>query len=794
MPSRKKAVRKVPELPRRATAAEVRDYYSSAKRRGQPPNKVRGSSDPDLIPNPPFMNRSLIGSSRPKPYIPNETWYTRWQPKHTRDPRRAGLRIRVSDIELPAAFCGQRLSVLLIARFRDKLRTTAFLAPPQVLADAHEFTFNYSAIVMFLRRFPVQIGVSVEFYTQSPRELKNPGAKPTPVFREEVCIFNERTGLKDFRCRQFDKVRGLYKVDRDGFLGYTGADTENVEETSACGSGAAVGNAGESAGANRSVGAKKCAGRITVGANRSSGAGGSGDAMDIVKKVPVAVSKSKTLVPSKKARRRERARRENGPPDGSIRLEIRGEKVWESQFGPVGGAQAQVEDEHVQVNLSFQSISLPWWEGVVLHDFFCPWCRTDFRRLRALLVHFQGDHNPQAHVKFMDTLVDLPENAKTKVARPIREGRFPVRLHVDVLNSSPHRTRRTSEPLPPQLTVDVAPPSPAPLAPAVVEELAQLDESGGSASGDGCDARSRRRQSGRLRGDAVVGKDNELNLTIAPAECRNCSRVFAPKADEDGNVDPRWCGRWCLVRYQKKVLEEASARDGDDGSSADESEGEETMAFVKKSRKKCSPRRARRIRAREPMHLLAPQKKKATIDFDETFGRRPLYHLSSFARVKKAHFDENDDDSEDEVDHRWTLDVSDDYMKHLDVPAKHRVLWSMWNKFAFEKGNPGHFGNQYTLHGLEMFVLEYKHEINRLGLRLPLVAFLKAQHTHGNIDANGFLDVLLVLDGKRKHRDCLKSRQPMPISELGIADVTGESVLAENKRLTGELAAEDESD
>ncbi len=137
----------------------------------------------------------------------------------------------------------------------------------------------------------------------------------------------------------------------------------------------------------------------------------------------------------------------------------------------------------------------------------------------------------------------------------------------------------------------------------------------------------------------------------------------------------------------------------------------------------------------------------------------------SLSPVHEEHFDEENADSEDEVDHSWRLRITEDKLHHLDGPsAKERVLWILWNRYAHDNyPAPGAYAERYTRYSLEVFVFEYGTEIHRLQLRTALVGFLRALHIHGLIDAEGFKSVFLCLDGKKKRQHCRISRR----AELG---------------------------
>jgi hypothetical protein len=146
--------------------------------------------------------------------------------------------------------------------------------------------------------------------------------------------------------------------------------------------------------------------------------------------------------------------------------------------------------------------------------------------------------------------------------------------------------------------------------------------------------------------------------------------------------------------------------------------------------------------------------------FKKSLEHLTLFHIVSVAKFEYFHVSKNDEDSEEEVDHSWRLQISEEDIMRLDVKPKHKILWTMWNRFAFAKCAAGQYAERYTRFSLELFALEYGGEVNRLGLRAELASFARALHVHGCLDGAAVLSVMHCLDGRKSHVDCIESRTP----------------------------------
>lgn len=421
-----------------------------------------------------------------------------------------------------------------------------------------------------------------------------------------------------------------------------------------------------------------------------------------------------------------------------VKLWVRGGPQW-----VVGdGGDVDLESrEGVQVLLSYYSPALPWWNGIVMRDFSCPWCCQTFTRLRTLLVHFQSTHQ-DAKLLF-ESLLD-----EKLLEEPGAEERLPIVLNVSVfrvekgdagaLDAGPARKRTA------RARKIAGQGSVAGVANGHVAEAGCVGVGSGPGSGSGSGAWEETQAAANSpapngTGHCCNGNGQMVNLNgdidrvvdnrvvpggLVSSTCSYCHRNYqAPAGDMF-----QFCGEWC------EVLKKS-----------------ERMRLLEEAGDKCC--------VSVPLRELASRPRPQKIDFDETLGKRQLFHLGNIP-YKKSHFCEDDPDSEEELDRSWRLQLAEDAVAEADLPPKHKVLWTMWNRYVFDRGSPGAYGNQYTRYALEMFALEMREPILSLGLRVHLVAYLRALHIHGCIDAEALLSVVECLDGKRKLRQCRESRRP----------------------------------
>jgi VEFS-Box of polycomb protein len=217
---------------------------------------------------------------------------------------------------------------------------------------------------------------------------------------------------------------------------------------------------------------------------------------------------------------------------------------------------------------------------------------------------------------------------------------------------------------------------------------------------------------------AVIANEQDPEVAV----CSYCEREYLPPLT--GASQSKCCGEWCFL------LQEAAR----------------TIA-------------GQPTEERPPLISFTSPNRGQTIDYSNSLGNRELYHVISVAPFPESHFDENDPDSEDEVDHSWRLTMQEEDITALPVGVKHKLLWAMWNRHVFENDSCGSYGYQFTRYEVEIFAIELRPEILRLGLRVHFVAFLRALHVHGHIDSEAVLSAVQCLDHRKKRRACKDSRR-----------------------------------
>lgn len=709
---------------------------------------LRGASMSQRRQRPPYLRRNLPGDR------PVETWDTRWQPRGPGDARRSVLRVRASDAVSGGRRAGGVLAAVLVLRFLDHSgRKTAFWTDATDMrvsgvpaggksalgsesgpvADSVEFSFDISAIVTFLRRFPEKVTVALELYACDASQLRAPGHALRPRYVAEIDIFNsdvDKNGL----ARQREEVVPLVpSVGAADEVGQRGAAAQFQTVAGPCP--AAVKSALEAGLLRRSTDPVALDTVIVIDGDDDKPSDSAGGETVNGSCLSHAANQDGAILP----------RASNGDEAtsaGSVVLKVYGGPEW---LTTPGAADDETKRDDVHVMLTYYSPALPWWNGIVRRDFCCPWCNSDFRRLRTLLVHFQSEHQ-NAKLMFDSLLDDRAGSPWT------REGRLPVVVNVSVFRTQ-HGIRHGNAGGA-HGVVQVAPLAAAKGSEPKSKNTVNTDLSSGDSNlviveADGtCSGKhvERNDSQDRTHEDKLPESDDR--------NCVYCNRVFSAKKHDAYE----FCGEWCEVIHKSRLLEISSP----DGGASDEGTEPANGAVAAggcishDSKACCLP----------PLSQLTTRKRQHKIDYDAVLGRRVLYHVVSTMRFKKAHFDENDPDSEDEVDHSWRLQLSEDSLKELPLPSKHKVLWTCWNRFMFKDGSPGEYGDQYTQHACELFVLEVGPEIHRLGLRVQMIAFLRALHVHGCIDGEAMLAIIDCLDGRRKRRDCRASRRPRPPSGL----------------------------
>lgn len=386
-----------------------------------------------------------------------------------------------------------------------------------------------------------------------------------------------------------------------------------------------------------------------------------------------------------------------------------------------------VFSKHILIECHYTAPGFPWWEGIIRHDFICPWCHRNCRRLRTLLFHFQLDHD---RAELALEAVQEPGDSETN-----SEPSFILNFNITPVEG---RQRQSNRDRPDKNVPGLN------KTPDIPDENVMVNRRRFSRypcdSGDDTDEldMSKCRVSGK--GDASDASSDTTQYDDIPAtsignlgwgKCKACGRSHHRMYRHDLN----YCSEWCEIAHKSKVQ-----IDSGEGNTS----GDETQKNYK------------------PLSTLELASRRRRINFKDTLGDKVLYHVVSLSPFLEEHFDEDGADSEDDIDHSWRFRIVEDKLAALEGTfPKNRVLWTMWNRYAFENyPAPGAYAERYSRYACEMFVFEYGSEIHRLNLRLHLCAFLRILHIHGCIDSEGFKSVMLCLDGNKKRRQCAISARP----------------------------------
>lgn len=422
--------------------------------------------------------------------------------------------------------------------------------------------------------------------------------------------------------------------------------------------------------------------------------------------------------------------------DGTVSLELWGGvqdvgRLLESDVRP-----------RVYVRCRYRSRELPYWEGIVRHDFLCPWCHRNCYRFRTLVTHLQVEHEELGFA--------------VEGIQGFEGGKVPMTLEFDVVgvadknggtvrnvgvvddegNWTPNNEADTEN--------LYANPEGRFRALAIEKKKAEEVERGMAK----VSLAEREERKGAGKGVAEKEKDDDDSTDSEEEEkdfvrvmrselthpCKYCARP-RPRGEEHRYSKTQFCSEYCDVMYKKKMAEVNDSKE----------RGSQLLPMVDT--------------------VSVPRAK--TFDYKDALGHLKLYHIVSVSEVKEEHFDPDDPDSEDDVDHSWRLDLSIERIRSLDdASPKEKLLWMMWNKFAHDNYPiPSVYAERYTRYTLELFALEYGPQIAQKKLRVQFVGFLRALHIHGMIDTVAITSIMLCLDGKKKRRQCAVSNRPEVASE-----------------------------
>lgn len=416
--------------------------------------------------------------------------------------------------------------------------------------------------------------------------------------------------------------------------------------------------------------------------------------------------------------------------DSSIQLDINGEIHHQITKA------VEKEKPKIFVTLRYTSAQFPNWDGFVRHNFMCPWCPRNCHRFRTLLSHFQVDHsNFRFSLEGIDSHTGLIDASSNTVP-------FTVQLEVTPMANDAHHGHRSNRGDTEDGMADDAYEEGVEIYVNPRRYRHYVDKSNEARDNAAMEAGLR---SVNLDGDS--GSDstvfdqergNDL-LSIVRDElwnfCSHCGR----RHDCSYNGKDDFCSEWCEISHKKDL--EAS------------NEG-------------------------KPLLANASVPRASKVNYKEALGKLQLYHIVSVTEMKEDHYDEDDPDSEEEVDQSWRLDLNIERVRSLEgVSAKEKTLWMLWNKYAYENYPIASlYGERYTRHTLEVFVLDKKAEIEQLKLRTQLFGFLRALHVHGLLDSKAILSIMMCLNGQKKRRDIgVSSRPEAPTDRRGGTQGNGRS-------------------
>lgn len=717
---------------------------------------------------PPFLVRNLRYVKSQRKVFQNQLWDLRWAAHNNRGGtgiRRLALtcsaqQCLVADASVRQLFCpprpgnsdpgrmptDARLRLWLSAVLRDDerlafgvretvvkiwaSRSEKLDAPVDECPVSH--TFDLSAILAFLAKFPARLSIVVELYPLRSDVLE---PRVRPVLRGEQCLTDMNISTATSVPNR-DFVVDLYCLPK------TQIDTTTPQM------GLRQGALPKIRAANTSDGNLMRSDGNVNGATEPIDV----DAIDVDSSPPRSLDKYAFETSNNLSA--------TGPARGVLTLNLRGalSSVVESTVP------SPLYCEDVLVRCSYVSPQYSWWTGIVRHDFICPWCHRNCRRLRTLLTHFHLDHDriELSLEGVQNTGGNADEAYFTLIFNitPVKSlnGRGAGVAFTKARNSGGANGRRRSN----GSVVDVRDNEDEDVIvnrrryrsystprrkKAVDKELdmtkcAVADVTKNSAENEDEDSDS-------TQFNDRPGRPRDYLLKEGWGRCLHCNRPHQKLYTS--NVS--FCGEWCEIVHN------------------DRRNARRKLPRAMRGERLDTLRSNRATQALPPLASLTTATRTPRINFKETLGQRTLYHVVSVTPVRESHFDEDDGDSEDEVDQSWRLRITEEKLHHLEnACAVDRALWILWNRYAFENyPAPGAYAERYTRHSLEEFVFEYANEIHRLNLRLPLIGFLRACHVHGCIDGDAVLSVLLCLDGKKKRRQCAASSRPEVLDTPAVA-------------------------
>ncbi len=359
------------------------DFADLPDRNGSSPNE---SEQAALVKNllgirrlgpPPFLVRNLLYVKAQKKETSNKIWDLRWGEATVRgeeSSRQLLLKCMPKRCVLPDAFIKRHFgrSSSLTPRANSssqnqgKIRVWLSVVLPgdeciafgvredticlwaRTLADAGSplddlnvsQSFDLSAIMAFLAHFPARMSIIVEIYATKPNGVIG---EQTPVLRGEQCLLDTNYSM------------ATSVPNKDFVINLYSASTQDILKQPALGI------------------------RPKMEPEQS----------DVMSDIGPATNSPSRTTDAAMSSRAPPSAPTSGDVCGTMTLSLRGtlnkKDAAPQTFDPFC--------EQVLVRCSYKSPAFPWWDGLTRHDFICPWCHRNCRRLRTLLFHFHLDHD-----------------------------------------------------------------------------------------------------------------------------------------------------------------------------------------------------------------------------------------------------------------------------------------------------------------------------------------------------------------------------------------------------------------
>lgn len=693
-------------------------------------------------------------------FVSRHAWNLFWLPRNDSDERCNALRVNIQELDVTAdsplgtaskaavrvtvcfidaservtSFCScfREIGVRKVrcSNIRGLSHITQFVSSQARSGRNSEldFIFDLSALLTFLRRFPRRVELYVDVYRESVALLEAREMSYKPALRSQVCLYDAEKSVSPW-VRHVITCIPLESVVQHGV-----PEIKNKD--------------------------------LVDGRNRSNSHSCRGTNASRILNADERRSQCHILSGKDSMKSKENEAKFMHRVYGLVIAAIQGGPTWRrTRTREVVSTQshrsATLEDG-VHIRMLYKSPDLPLWEGIVRHDFICPWCHYRCVRLRALFMHFQVDHRDVRLMLDSQTngpaSMDIGSSGELRMSLDVKICRVGSVMLTAASTHGRSLCARKAE-APTLRNVESA-------------ALKSVDESQDSEVEDLCDIRCSTHDEGGLekvsessdvmtkvgRGGLtskldctaesnVIGSGSEqgdsasIGVVARGKVCAYCNRCVRNGIGcDDGLLRGVFCSEWCEM-LQREICWNAKHQ-GDMRDDVGLNDGS-VMGLSRFSR----------------------AQERNQVEFCRAFAGKTLYHVVSVAGMTEDHLDARDEDSEDEVDDCWRLQLSEDDILGIDgLRSKQKVLWILWNRYMFHQKSDGGcgpsggaYGNRYTLYGVELFTLAHADILGRLGLRVEFCAFLRALHVHGMIDGKGVLQALACLDGHRKRRQCMNS-------------------------------------